>query len=387
MSNDSTNSVPHREILVVEDNTSDRKFLSDILTKAGYQVRPASDGELALRSVQAKLPGLILLDIKMPGMSGVEVCRRLKADQRTRDLPVIFISALGETELKVQALEAGGVDYVTKPVAPSEVLARISTHLAMHRLQQRLEAQTEELMAEIEERKRVEKRLTDSERRSRAWLDSSPVCTKIVDLDFNLQFMSAAGIEQLRIDDITQFYGRPYPLPFYPDLFRNLMVENLERARDTGNTITQEAPVADTEGNELWYHSTLVPVTNDEGRVEYIIVVSIETTERKRAEEELEKQREHLEVLVEERTASLRESEKALAEENSIRNTLIEALPHPAMLIRRDRTVLFANKIAREVGAVVGGRCWQDFGHGDHISDEQKAHVNQHEEIPPGGTQ
>ncbi len=140
---------PHLDILVVEDNTSDLKFLSEILAKAGYRVRPASDGELALRSVRAKLPDLILLDVKLPGMSGVEVCRRLKADPGTRDVPVVFISALGETDLKVKALEAGGTDYVTKPIEPSEVLARINTHLKMHRLQRRLAVQSEELIAEI----------------------------------------------------------------------------------------------------------------------------------------------------------------------------------------------------------------------------------------------
>jgi DNA-binding response OmpR family regulator len=159
MSTDSTHGLPHGEIMVVEDTPSSLKFLSDILTRAGYRVRPASDGELALRSVRAKLPDLILLDFKLPGMNGVEVCRRLKAGPGTRDLPVIFISALGATELKVKALEAGGVDYVTKPFEPSEILARIDTHLNLHRLQQRLAVQSEELIAEIEERKQTEEEL------------------------------------------------------------------------------------------------------------------------------------------------------------------------------------------------------------------------------------
>ena len=156
MSTDRAHLPPHGEIMVVEDDTSTLKCMSAILTKAGYQVRPAGNGKLALRSVRPKLPDLILLDVRMPGMDGVEVCRRLKADPGTRDVPVIFISALGETDLKVKALEAGGIDYVTKPVQPSEVLARISAHLNMHRMQRRLAVQSEELLAEIEERKRVE---------------------------------------------------------------------------------------------------------------------------------------------------------------------------------------------------------------------------------------
>lgn len=147
------------EIMVVEDNPLDIQFLSQILTRAGHLVRPASDGELAMRSVLAKLPDLMLLDVNLPDMDGVELCRRLKADPGTKDMPIIFISALGRTDLKVKALQEGGVDYVTKPFEPEEVLARIDTHLKVHRLQQKLEAQSEQLMAEIEVRKQTETEL------------------------------------------------------------------------------------------------------------------------------------------------------------------------------------------------------------------------------------
>ncbi len=161
MSTNNEHLLKNADIMVVEDNTADLKFLADILTKAGYRVRPASDGELALRSMRAKLPDLILLDMKLPGVSGIEICRSLKTDPATKDLPVIFISALGETNLKVEALGEGGVDYITKPIDPPEVLARIKTHLKIHRLQQRLVFQSEELVAEINERKQVEKALRE----------------------------------------------------------------------------------------------------------------------------------------------------------------------------------------------------------------------------------
>ncbi len=153
---------------------------------------------------------------------------------------------------------------------------------------------------DVTERKRTEERLSDSERSSRAWLEYSPVCTKIVDLDFNLQYMSTAGVEGLGIDDITPFYGKPYPFEFYPESFRNRMIENLERVKETGEIATQEAPTLDTEGNEAWFHSTLVPVKDDEGGIDYIVVVSVDTTERKRSEEErltLERQVQHAQKL------------------------------------------------------------------------------------------
>jgi len=132
---------------------------------------------------------------------------------------------------------------------------------------------------------RAEQRLWDSERRSRAWLECSPVCTKIIDLDFNLQYMSSAGIEALGIDDITEYYGKPYPFGFFSSSFREQMTRDLEKVRDKGEIVSQEGLLADTSGNEHWFHATLAPVYDDEGRIDYIIVVSINITESKRAEE------------------------------------------------------------------------------------------------------
>jgi PAS domain S-box-containing protein len=146
------------------------------------------------------------------------------------------------------------------------------------------------------ERKRAEDKLRISEERSRSWLEHSPVCTKMVDLDFNLQYMSSAGIEALKVDDITEFYGKPYPFYFYPESFRNAMTENLEKAKKTGEVIIQEESVIDTEGNELWFHSTLVPVKDDKSRVEYLIVVSIDVTQRKQGEKALVLAREQAEA-------------------------------------------------------------------------------------------
>ena len=134
------------EILIVDDKPENLKFLMDILMKAGYRVRPASDGELALRSVKVKIPVLILLDIRMPNMDGFEVCRRLKTDETTRDIPIIFASALSDPAEKVKCFELGAVDYMVKPLNPEEVLMRVANHLSLHLIQQRLEIQNRELL-------------------------------------------------------------------------------------------------------------------------------------------------------------------------------------------------------------------------------------------------
>jgi DNA-binding response OmpR family regulator len=140
MNNDSIlNSRP--DILVVDDTRENLLLLATMLSDAGYKVRKAINGSLALGVVEVAKPDLILLDINMPDINGYEVCRRLKANQQTADIPVIFISALDEVLDKVKAFEAGGVDYITKPFEMQEVLVRVKTHLTISLQQNQLTKQ------------------------------------------------------------------------------------------------------------------------------------------------------------------------------------------------------------------------------------------------------
>jgi PAS domain S-box-containing protein len=133
-------------ILVVDDNPVNLVILSKVLSKYGYKVRSAPDGEMALKSVEAKLPDLILLDIMMSDMNGYEVCNRLKTNEKTRDIPVIFISALEEPLDKVKAFTLGGADYIAKPFQTQEVIARVENQLRIRRLQNQLVEQNEQLL-------------------------------------------------------------------------------------------------------------------------------------------------------------------------------------------------------------------------------------------------
>ncbi len=135
-------------ILIVEDSSVNRKLLSNLLTRHGYQVWSTENGQAALETLKQGLPDLIALDIMMPVMDGYELCRLLKKDKRTRDIPVIFISSLNETENKLTGFRAGGVDYITKPFHHEEVLARFSTHLKLSRLQHQLAEQNRQLKQE-----------------------------------------------------------------------------------------------------------------------------------------------------------------------------------------------------------------------------------------------
>ena len=114
------------DILIVDDTLPNLHLLREMLKDQGYRTRGVRDGASALRAAHANPPDLILLDIRMPGLTGYEVCEELKADARTREIPVIFISDADEVWDKIRAFEVGGVDYVTKPFQSQEVLARVS---------------------------------------------------------------------------------------------------------------------------------------------------------------------------------------------------------------------------------------------------------------------
>lgn len=151
-------------LLIVDDTPANLRLLVEIFKERGYQVRPAPNGELALSAAQGIPPDLILLDIMMPKMDGYEVCKRLKADQRTKEIPVIFISAINEVLDKVKAFTVGGVDYITKPFQVEEVLARVETHLALRHLQKSFQAQNEDLAKTLQQLKTTQDQLIESEK-------------------------------------------------------------------------------------------------------------------------------------------------------------------------------------------------------------------------------
>lgn len=139
-------------ILIVDDTPNNLRLLSSMLTKQGYEVRSAISGSVALMAVRTVPLDLILLDINMPKMNGYDVCQNLKADPKTAEIPVIFLSALGEPLDKVQAFQVGGVDYITKPFQVEEVLARVENHLTLRRMQVELQqAKAEALNALAQE--------------------------------------------------------------------------------------------------------------------------------------------------------------------------------------------------------------------------------------------
>ncbi|WP_374795739.1 response regulator [Aerosakkonema funiforme] len=154
------------DILIVDDISDNIRLLSSMLVDSGYRVRKVVSGERALKAIALQVPDLILLDIRMPDMDGYEVCKRLKASDITKEIPIIFISAADDVFDKVKGFEVGGADYITKPFEPIEVLARVEQQLAIRRYQQELFAKNKQLAQhniqlerEIKQRQQAERRL------------------------------------------------------------------------------------------------------------------------------------------------------------------------------------------------------------------------------------
>ncbi len=198
-------SVTQANILVVDDNLSDLQLLSKTLSKSGYKVRPTQSGSLAIRSATLCPPDLILLDVHLRDYDGYTVCQQLKSVEQTSDIPVIFISASCEIFDKIKAFEVGGIDYITKPFQPEEIIARIETHLTNRRLKQQLEEQNRRLQQEIQIRTAAEERLLIVERAIAATSDG--IVITAASPDYSLVYVNS-GFENLTGYSAAEVIGK-----------------------------------------------------------------------------------------------------------------------------------------------------------------------------------
>jgi PAS domain S-box-containing protein len=302
------------KILVVDDAAANLQFLTNLLTERGYTVYPASDGELALEFVRLVLPDLILLDIRMPVMDGYEVCRQLKSDNRTSSIPVIFISILENESDKVKAFLEGGVDYITKPFQPEEILARVRNHLRLRQLTDHLEntvcERTEELrnvnerlQNELTERLRAEEELKRERMLLTSIMETSPIGITTVDRCGKITFANsqAVTILGLTLNEITKrtyndpewqiadFSGNPFPEEQLP--FQQVM-KTLKPVFDVQHAIVWP------EGRQVFLSVNGAPTFDEVGQIERIVFTLQDITERKQAERALIESEEKYRTLI-----------------------------------------------------------------------------------------
>jgi PAS domain S-box-containing protein len=261
-------------ILLVDDNPQNLAALSRILAEQGYHVRTAINGQVALKSVQNMLPDLILLDIRMPGMDGYEVCRQVQADERTREIPVLFLSALDAPLDKVKAFEVGGVDYITKPFQTDEVVARVKTHLTLRTMHKRLQVQhtelenyrnhledlvarrtaelvqtNERLQVEITERKRMEDALRVSEQQYRLLAEHVKDGILIVQ-DGKLVFVNTAFTAMVGYS--VEHLLRMNPVTLFPDYAKQTVPARLIPGDSESADLPWQVELLTADGRTIW---------------------------------------------------------------------------------------------------------------------------------------
>lgn len=249
-------------ILVVDDLPENLRLMTELLSQRGYRVRSARSGRMALKTLQVKLPDIILLDIKMPDMDGYQVCERLKADEATRQVPVIFVSALDEVFDKVKAFRVGGVDYLTKPLQVEEVVARLENQLVIQR-------QKRWLQEEIAQRQTTELRLQQSQTLLSSILNSAldgiaalqavrdELTEEIVDFRCLVANSMLANLLGRTPDELTdQLIWHRHLAALAPDLF-----EALSQTVFTGKPLEQDF-CSVVSGGLHWYQINAVKLAD-----------------------------------------------------------------------------------------------------------------------------
>ena len=236
------------DILIVDDALPNLRLLSRMLTNNNYQVRGISNSGMVSTVVNAEPPDLILLDINMPGQNGYEVCRLLKADEASRDIPVIFISALDDVVDKVQAFSVGGVDYITKPFQVEEVLARVETHLTIRVLQTQLKTQVKDLQLMTDDLVIANKELQASNDELNAFAHTvahdlkNPLASSILSMDLLERFIEL-GMHEKAMSAVSSLRDSGFKLTNIIDellLLASVRKETVEKAPlDMGEVVEQ----------------------------------------------------------------------------------------------------------------------------------------------------
>ena len=282
-------------ILAVDDSPEALQILTDILKPEGYDVRPADSGELALVSLGSTKPELILLDVRMPGMDGFEVCRRIKASSNTRDIPVIFLSAITDTRDRVDGLKLGAVDFVAKPFEKEELLVRIGNHLELSRLRTKLEQMVAERTANLKsankrlrelvvERLRAEQALRESEERFRSMADHAPVVIWTSGPDTKINFVNNYGLN-LTGRSLGELTGDRWHEVIHPDDLQEKYLAYMPVIA-AGQEYRVEYRLRRADGEYRWILDTATPRRLSDGSFAGHVGIAVDITDIKHNHEQ-----------------------------------------------------------------------------------------------------
>ena len=255
-------------ILIVDDNHGSLMILSGTLYAHGYVIATAGDGASALKSIDRNIPDLILLDIMMPDMNGFEVCRRIRQNPEWAEIPIIFITALTETEHKINGFGVGGVDYITKPLRPQEVLARVSTHLKLARTQ---------------------RELRNSRRQLQAVFNNAAVCIGLLDANGHYRRVNGKCVEFFGYQKEDEIIGMRC-LELNHPAYRPPTEQALQALRSGElDTFNMDKQFIRKDGSLIWGGHWMNPLRNADGVCEGFVCVIADLTRRKQAEETIRK--------------------------------------------------------------------------------------------------
>ena len=265
-------------ILVVDDAPENVALLSRILKMSGYNVSVAENGALAVESATASQPDLILLDINMPVMDGFQAFTRLRANEKTRDIPVIFISASDKSEDKIRAFGVGGVDYIRKPFEYEEVQARVETHLVLRRLRVQLEEANQELAVRVDELTHSQELLGQRERKLSAFVAALPSLAFI--LDEQGRYLEVMAIEtSLLVARPSELLGKLVEDVMPPQEGAKI-IDAIRQTIETGQIKVIEYKIPVLSGGEHWFEGRIALMENDKRGHAKVVLIASEITER-----------------------------------------------------------------------------------------------------------
>jgi len=287
-SRESTGPDQAAKILIVDDTPANAEALCEVLQHSGYQVVIAEDGEGGLYQAEHFQPDLILLDVMLPGMDGFETCRRLKMNEKTQDISVIFATALDEPADITQGFEVGGVDYITKPLRYKEALARINTHLTVRKLQKELFAQNKKLREKNIRQERVQEALLESRERYKLLAENSTDIISRQTPEGIYLYISLACKTMLGYE-IEEMVGQSVYDFVHPQDVAS-MKESDGTSGEASHVMVQIYRARRKDGSYVWVETTNNLLYEDKtGQLQEIVAVTRNISQRKQAQDALER--------------------------------------------------------------------------------------------------